>query len=434
MSKLDDVVNFYADIYHDMNVDMSGDGFLTLKKIDGTKSPVSIDRKRAILPTKQALEEALWDERTLVHPFAEQASSGLSVVLQSMKNYMAADATRRVTILVSALVNLASSPKKQRSLGSAGKEILKIIKDLDEKSIKANTFITKKTGRAVETKVVHALLRKSTAAEGTLRTCAITFPFIDYLEEAFTNKDKEFNSIRRKDMRAIIDLYRIILANPIIETSDDKTAPYFHTLLKGFNEIASRFNEVIKLLPSKDIEELETMGCGPYELKWTKRLKDFSNFAKSHHHVAPPTLSNKPDLVDEVKSTKTKLVGADIDDLVEDRPVRHHENPRTHDIDEDDELPIRREEGGVRKISIHDFGGRNNYDRRDDRRDDRFSRRSNYNRGGFRIPSEDVALNRPEPNRFGRFGDSDRFSRNDGRRGRLSVSDFTPGRSRTPWY
>lgn len=356
------LLEFYENILDSLGIQKTGNGLLSHKLHNGETKPVTVAKKRLVLPTREILDEADWDNWMLFHPISEQANTKQSSVMNSFRGYMVADITKRISILMTMLVSLANKPDEQKKLGSKAKEYLNIIKDMDEKSEEAIGIIIRRIGRKPEDRLVNVHLRVGKGDEGTLRTCVIKFPFIEQLDELSQQKGTPISGIRKKDLLAITKLFHLVAGEEINKGSNNGTAPFFHATLASYKVHVERHNATLKLFEKLDsFKELDEIDSGTRNTEWFEVFEDFTEFAATHHHVAPPTEDNRPSNTVDVTSYLEDNI--DVETVKETKPksIRKHINPSNRNNQIQQEVqndPTRNTSGGM---SLSEFS--NNYRR-----------------------------------------------------------------------
>lgn len=414
MSKLDTVIDFYEEQLTDLSLEVVGDGFVTFVNKDDESKPVSISSKRLCLPTKALLKEAIWDERVVFHPLAEQFMTDLSPIMNALKNYISVSLTMKMSVMAVAIAEFIAEPERHKGASSAVGKLLKALGDIDSKTVTAIKSIIRKIGDVPESRLVNILLRNGDD-EKSLRSCIITHPIVDALELAAQNGDVEFmgmKTLRKMDLAPLALLFRYVVGEKIVVSSNDRTAPYYEALLLAWKESAEHLNDIHGVFKTKvpAIKEI-----GPYELKWVEQLDNFADFANKHHGVAPPLPGNRPvatapvaktsrrgDAAMDALTARAEKMYATDTIAVEDTVIPERVRPTAGDVEEP---PVRRSgrlserDDRPSQRSIYDYsnpaptrgrgddrGSRYRSDR-DDRRDSyrgRDDRDARSNRGSYR--------------------------------------------------
>lgn len=328
MSKLNDVIDFYSGQLDDLSLSVVGDGLVTFINKDGDSKPVCIGGKRLCLPTKALLKEAQWDERVVFHPLAEQFMTNLSPVMDAFKNYVAVSLTLKLSVTCIALAELIADSSRHKGLSSKAAKLLKQVTDVDDKTVTAVKSIIRKIGSAPESRLVNVLL-KNGDGEKALRTCVITFPIVEALEEAARTGDTnvfDMKTLRKLDLASLATLFRYVVGENIVCSSNDRTAPYYEAMLLAWREAAEHYNGVVETYQSK-VQALKDQG--PYGLDWVERVDNFAEFASKHHAVAPPLPGNRPIVVDEESIDK---VASRVDEAFEGKGVVLEERSTTRQM------------------------------------------------------------------------------------------------------
>lgn len=407
---------FYENLLEDVGVVDGGSGLLSYHRIDADdKIAITIEGKRLTLPTRENLKLG-GQANIMFHPTSEQLMSGPSPVLDALREYIMLRITTAASSIARAAMTASQSTSLQKKCKGKGNELLRPLTGADAKMESTLEKILDKVGMTPETRMYNIFLVASGSKENPrgLRTAKVSFPILD---DAHSGDETEFFGIKMprktKDKPALSELFYIIFdidpskKNPIVEyTSTLHQAPYFHSLLTAFKEIANHQNVLIDGL-SKAVPNLKDL---KYKLDWIEEYEDFENFVKKVGYAVPLLPGNKgkslepedDETEEEEEDTvqrKTKSSWKDLrDSIVEEEP--HEEQPRERtrtpsrnttakkstwrellagsDRDDRDDRDSRR---GVRfgdkERSRGRRGGFDGFGDRDDR-DDRDSRRGSY--------------------------------------------------------
>lgn len=394
MSKQEAVLAFETEVLKDVGVfDASGEGFLSYLAGDIPK-PVTIGPKRLCLPTRNILDDGIWDRRIAFAPLAEQISQGPSPVLNAFKEYVQLRLKETFRAVITALMELAIDQKRHKGLKADAAKFLQLLVEADQKTLDTLVRVLNAVAAAPEKRLV-SLFLKNGGENGALRSCVVSFPI---MEDAYTEDTTTFFDVKMarktKDKHLIVNLLDYVLGNQeerkaYTKSSNDGEAPYFHSLLLSFHVMATHLNKLIDRHKAS-CPDLAGLRFG---LAWTEQLVDFTNFAATHGRAIPVLPGNRGKERDE--AIKKEALELDADDLglaEEDRPrrdsdVRDRERNRRDEPrersrrgeDDRDRVEIDRDESGGR--SLADILGRSGRDRDDDRDD---SRRSGSRRDGGR--------------------------------------------------
>lgn len=357
MKKIDETNLFYAQQLRDVGVfDNDGSGLLSYQTADGATGPVLLKKKRLCLPTHDILKEGSWDNRIAFHPLSEQINCGPSDVLNGLKDYIRQTLSTRFTKAIMLLMH-AASVQAVKTFSPKSMELMTTLADVDEKTYTFLTAVLKEISSKPEKRLLSMLLKTHQGGE-YLRSTHVTFPI---LKDANSNDATSFFGVTKlrksKDKRLITDLIRYVLGvdNDTKELSfgsNDRTAPFYHSLLLSFEQLAKQLNTIVDR-HSGDVEHLDELR---FSLAWLETFQVFSTFAKTNSIIAPPTPGNRGELID----SNDKVDASVYTDTTE-STVRE---PELRMVDERDDRRDRDDRDDRR---------------RDDRRDDR-DERSEYDR------------------------------------------------------
>lgn len=311
---------FYTNLLKDVGVlDVNKDGLLSYVRGDADDYvSVTLNGKRLALPTRENLK-VTDNSLTIFHPASEQLMSGPSPVLETLREYMMMRLATSAQGLAAATLAVASDVKLQKKVKGAGNELLKPLATADEKMQDTLDKVFEEVGMGPTNRIYNIFLVASGSKNNprALRTAKVSYPIMD---DAFNDDPTEFFGVKMprktRDKPAIVGLLSTILGivdedpNQVDEYSSElRQAPYFHSLLIAFHEIAKKQNRYIKSLKVAvpHLSELE------YELEWEEEFNDFENFVKKVGHSAPllpgndgkPLSGDEDDSEDEDESVKS---------------------------------------------------------------------------------------------------------------------------------
>ncbi|MCY1300792.1 hypothetical protein D9M70_503730 [compost metagenome] len=269
--------------------------------------------------------------------------------------------------------------------------------------------------------------------------------------ETLLENDRDLLGVKYPSKKAranLIALFEVVLGDDEERKafnfgSKNLTAPYFHALMTGFFNVATRLNNVVKkhkkLLGADLAEELTI------DLTWQEAMDDLGELRKK----VPPQEGNEGEIIVSTKKERERVA----DQLAERiaPPVRElaasRKPAREEKIDlpwDDDAAPVTAVRGDAKRRegkSLDDYlgGGRSRDRDRDDRRDrPRFSDRDRDDRGGRfgrdrdTGPRFNLGLDDDRDDRGGRSRFSDRDFRRDERgSSRRDSRPFGSGHSRS---
>jgi hypothetical protein len=417
-------------------IDETGSGHLSRVISEDNIHPFMIGKKRVVLPTAEHLRES--NDGTLVyHPLSENITRGQSDMIKALRDTIMFKLTYNSVALLTELGRVAATDSEHKRLDASSSEYLKAMREMDEKTYDFLKKVVMKIGAEPEHRLVSISLRKAEEGEGVRRVVKFTFPVLETMLE----NDKDLLGVKYPSKKAranLIALFEVVLGNAEERLafnfgSKNLTAPYFHALMTGFYNMASRLNMVVKkhkkLLGTDLADELIT------DLSWHEALDELSELRKK----VPPQEGNEGEIIVSTAKERERVA----DKLAERiapvtrsqaetrKPVREEKIDLPWEDSSDAPVTVARGDTKRREgKSIDDYlgNGRSRDDRGRDRddRDDRGSRRF----GGGRDRDD-----RDDRDRGSRFGGGGRDSgprfdlglgndRDDRDRGRSSERDF----------
>ena len=329
--KIKALCNFYTKVLTEVGVVDGGSGKLSYVRGE-VLAPVTLGTKRLCLPTRENLKELDLDTNLVFHPASEQIISGPSPVLNALRDYITVRLSTTAIAISHGILELATDPSRQAKLPSGAMDIMKSMSNVDAKTITVLESVLDKVGDSLDTRVYNLFLknRGSKADPKGLRTTTVSFPIMD---SAYDGDPEKFFGVKMprktRDKPAIVALLEYVLdyesgkENYIKEfTTSEPQAPYLHTLLMCFKEIAEHQNKIINVF-KKHIPDIQSLA---YNLDWIEEFEDFGNFVDKVGLAVPllPGNSGKSNKTEEEESEKddTKSVSwSDIKDDITDEPI-----------------------------------------------------------------------------------------------------------------
>ena len=380
-------------------IDESGQGHLSRVLGPGQYSPFKIGEKRVVLPTSEHLRNG--EDGTLVyHPLSENITRGESDMIKSMRDQIMFKLTMVAVQLISELGRVAATDSEHARLDASSSKYLKAVSGMDARSYEFLKKVILRIGPEPEKRLISISLRKGNK-DGVLRSAMFKFPVLDEL----LSNEQELLGVKYPSKKAranLIALFEIVLGDEETRKgydfgSKNMAAPYFDALMNGFSHVAEHLNKVTKqhkkLLGKVIGEDGKDAGWLAddltIDLSWTEAMGDLAELRR----IVPPQEGNEGAIIvaepkDVAKATEK--VGSRI--APRERAAtesRREERADEIPFDTDDDGPgvrnVRREEPrrtGGKSLDDYLSGGRD--DRRDSRRDDRWSRddRRDDRRGG----------------------------------------------------
>ena len=395
-SKLETKLDFDRNLLLDVGIfDKENNGFLSVDLAD-VVTPVTIGGKRLVLTTRELLREGDWEDRIPFHPLSEQISQGPSPILNAFKTYVIERVKETFKTLIDSLGELAIDVKRQKNLSAKAAKYLGSFNGLefDATTLKTLRAVLKATSNVPEKRFLSIFLQNG-GANGALRTCQVSFPFMegDDKDDPLTYFGVKMPR-KTKDKALIVALLEYVLGTEeernTLYTKGAKSgdAPYLHSLLMSFQALAERINGLI------DIHGVACQNLKPlkFDLVWAEHMADFDKFVRTYG-VSVPALPGNVGVDDkEIEAAeeeeRSNAYSSDDEDVgiapkekeKVDVPWEDEEDDRSsrRDRDRDDRRDDRRDNDRPRNDgrSMRDlFRGRNKGSSRDDRDDDRRSRR-----------------------------------------------------------
>lgn len=400
-------LDFHSSVLSSVGVyDLAGDGYLTAV-VGDNKIPVSVNKKRLVLPNQDILKLSPWDTCIGYNPFAEKLTRGESPVLKFTKDAITLRLNDLFGVVLKHMLTIAADPALQKRVGPKVADLLKACPEANEKTIAKLDRLIDAVRRQPQHNFI-AMYLKHGGENGASRTCVVSFPVLEELnnEEATEIFGVKFTSAKDKDKGRIKGLIEQALGELESYTygSDSPEAPYFHALLTSYYKVASQINGLLTKY-KKVIEGADELKI---DLSWVEGLDEFHKFRGQ----IPSLEGNEGVVLDKDGKPDEELAAARM--LQRDQVVEEAPRSRRRVGDEEDEQPRRRERDRDERTRGRDRDDDNDpmaQFRAQFRRDEEPSRSSSWGRGGRREERDSWGrpLDRDDDDRRGGRGWGSRY-------------------------
>ncbi len=218
---------------------------------DGVEFPVLCEGKRLVLPTRDVLRTANWNECIAFHPLCESIIRKESVVVAKLRQLINYRITEVICEVATEILAVACDHTRHSTLSPKQAEMLSLIPDVDAKTCDSWNELVEVILQKADKRIVNIYLKAGGHVDNTAfrRAAIVTFPILEEFET--TTLDVCGVKMRKRDKQAIGAMIKWILTPTGSATipnysygSNDDTAPYFHALVHAFGGIAKRLNAV----------------------------------------------------------------------------------------------------------------------------------------------------------------------------------------------
>lgn len=324
--------SFYEKLLNDVGIKDGGEGKLSVTKLDGVLSPVTVNGKRLTLPTRENLKSND-DGLIMFHPASEQLMSGPSPILDALREYIMVRIYCTGIAIARSAMAISLDTALQKKVRGPGNELMRALTSSDQKMSETLDNVLDNIGLTPDDRMYNIFLVATGSKENPrgLRTSKVSFPILDDANSEDTTVFFNVKMPRKtKDKPCITALLAVILdvdleGEHLKEyTSTLRQAPYFHSLITAFHDIATHQNKLIESLSKAD----KSIGELAYTLDWEEEFDDFENFVKKVGHAVPllpgnqgKTIGNDDgDTEEEDKPKPSTKSWRDLRDAIEDEP------------------------------------------------------------------------------------------------------------------
>lgn len=312
MSLHDELVEKYQDLLASMGLTIDLP-YVRLAESNGVETPVTVQDKPMVLPTRELLKENNWDSLQAFHPLAENPLRGESLILKKLRVLVAFHTTSVVLTLAEELLKIASDGALQAKLSPKASEFLSHVGDVDAKTLKAMDSVRKKISVLGDHRLVGFYFSRpgDQRKDSYTRLCRVDFPIFD----AAADKEPTIFGVtmRHRDKKAILGVLDWLIYPKHEEDADlsgfynagtrTLSAPYFITLMTAFKKLMHELNSKIKLF-KKTIPDVvaETLT----DLSWADLIDDVDRY----RDIIPALPGNEGTVSTHPKNDGAEVKGA----------------------------------------------------------------------------------------------------------------------------
>ena len=252
-------------------------------------NPITVNDKQLTLPYFDNLKNP--GERTILHLLNENYIKPETAVFDLYKRTLTLELNLKLSHLVVTLINIASDPSIQAKAKSGELvDLIGSLGDLDVSIIEGFTNLFKAAKKEKNEGFLFDFHLKKNGSIGDTPYAAIgkvNFHSYNEMQRALDDRSLEYKvygtKLRKKDLAALTNLFAVIFPevqseDSLVEGTDNKIFRYLNILLKTSYLVASRINNIAKLLeelkePSLNVESLVS------DLSWSGELEELYGMA-----------------------------------------------------------------------------------------------------------------------------------------------------------
>jgi hypothetical protein len=308
MSTINKLTQFYDKILMSLNCTIDENTREIYLSYEGEDTPVYIQRKRLIAISSAVIREGINnDTHVAFHPLSESATAGMSEVHQWIMMAINLRLNTYLMDIVSRIADIASNETLQAQMKPSEVSQYKSLTDVDSKLVNSvSDLIDRLDVRDRNQTLLHIRCKRSGVLAGKNygRVTYITFPILNELEEGLVSGVVYGKSMRKKDIRALLVIFKEIILNNRTDVTDfssgntTTSAPYLSSMLTAFNNVLVRLNSLQRSQGSL----LKPTGL-PADTSWYPEISGFANLQK-----AAPQLEGNVGTTSGITDTVTRRV------------------------------------------------------------------------------------------------------------------------------
>lgn len=252
-----------------------------MMEIDGIAIPCTVTSdevtKSLVIPTRDVLRKADWDQVVAMHPLCESATLKESPVLKKLRLLVNMRLNNLTSAILMELMTIAVDTDYHSKLSASAAKFLTHVPDADDKMLKALGKVLQRVSVLGEYRLINLYLKHGGTWGGrdVFRLASVTFPLLD--DELGEGSELFGVKMRIKDKAGILNLFRYIYPQAddvghYSYGSNSMVAPFYHALFKAFAKVTARLNVVINK-HGKHFEDKEKLLT---DLEWLEEFDDLS--------------------------------------------------------------------------------------------------------------------------------------------------------------
>lgn len=273
------IIELYESIVKSLGLDIDEEGLVSMV-LDDQRYPCLIDGKRLAIPTQKRLRSGEWDGLIAFHPLSENVARGESPVIKKLRALVNYRLTEVISTLMTELMELASNPEIHSKVKPGQGELLQVLSEADEKTLKGLERVLSSVTTDGEHRLVSIYLKHGGRwmTNDYSRVAIADFPIVEEFEsDEPTIFGKKLS--RKRDKKSIEKLFMYLLPNSdSFETysygSNSMVAPYFHALCMSYATIAKQLNKITRKMRS----HLDNPKAITIDLKWVDAMDDLKDY------------------------------------------------------------------------------------------------------------------------------------------------------------
>lgn len=251
---MEQLSHFYRQVMESINLQIDEHGNAMYMDHDGPMPFLVSDgrKKFAIIhPTRASLQRQDPTKQWAFHPLCESVVRGQSPMLKALRQGCMARLEVSIGMLMVQLLELAADTDKHSKISAKGLDLLRHIPKADVETVeRMGKILNVLNGE--DRKFINFYVKQGGEVRGqqAQRSTIVTFPFV----KEFANVERRIYSVdlRKKDMETIPALFDWLFPgsqdiNTYSAGSSSAVAPYFHSLMTAYVNVAKRINQVCEI-------------------------------------------------------------------------------------------------------------------------------------------------------------------------------------------
>ncbi len=235
-------IEFYTALLESLGLTVSEGGVVL--RPGKTETPLEINGKTVVLPTKFYLDQNEWSEVHPFHPLCEDALMGQSETLHLLNAVMRISLSTRYAALIKDILTVSTTKELQQQVADPSvNEITMVFPDVKGGAIKSWTSVYKMFNKNQYFSSLY--INRNMEVDGKLyqRVGVPNFPILEENDEATLLGV----AITKKDTAGIRALVGKIVEPIPKEFCSSASLPYFDTIIQYYIAMITRYNEIVTM-------------------------------------------------------------------------------------------------------------------------------------------------------------------------------------------
>lgn len=302
------IIDFYKGILSTAGCGVDQHGQVHVN-VMGCDSPINIDGKQLVMPTKEVLANPDWNKYIAFHPLCESILTKESPVMRRFKLLTITRINAIVNTLLEELMHIALDEDRRKRLSPDQSEYLMALSKADGKTLTVlSKLLDTMNPKLVSKRLVSIRVAKNSSIGDMSykRVASVTFPILDS-KKYEGNELLSVNMGSQKNKSSVLALFQYIFPDSDVKDtysagSNDLSVPGMHAYLTALVKIYERLDSIVDLFA----DVLSSTDDLRVDLSWVEGLDKL----KKYRALIPVLPGNSGDPIDGEEEPEEDVVVA----------------------------------------------------------------------------------------------------------------------------